>query len=92
MDVLTLRQHIIGAGYSNEDLNLLSNAIRAARSQLVNQVKQSLRIGDNVNFTSSRTGKNITGFVEKIAVKYVTVRTIDGNWKVPANMLSMIED
>jgi small-conductance mechanosensitive channel len=92
MDVLTLRQHIIGAGYSNEDLNLLSNAIRAARSQLVNQVKQSLSIGDNVNFTSSRTGKNITGFVEKIAVKYVTVRTIDGNWKVPANMLSMIED
>jgi small-conductance mechanosensitive channel len=92
MDVLTLRQHIIGAGYSNEDLNLLSDAIRAARSQLVNQVKQSLSIGDNVNFTSSRTGKNITGFVEKIAVKYVTVRTIDGNWEVPANMLSRIED
>ena len=92
MDVLTIRRHIVSDGYSNEDLNLLSEAIRAARSQLVNEVKRSLSIGDNVNFTSSRTGRNVTGVVEKIAVKYVTVRTIDGGWKVPANMLSVIAD
>ena len=92
MDVLTLRSHILNKGYSNEDLNLLSESIRAARSMLVNQVKGSLSIGDNVSFTSSRTGKNITGVVEKIAVKYVTVRTIEGGWKCPANMLTKIED
>jgi hypothetical protein len=27
------------------------------------------------------------GTVDKIAIKYVTVRTTQGLWKVPANML-----
>ena len=90
MDVLTLRSHILNKGYSNEDLNLLSDSIRSARARLVNEVKSGLSIGDNVNFTSSRTGKNITGVVEKIAVKYVTVRTVEGGWRVPANMLSAV--
>jgi hypothetical protein len=30
--------------------------------------------------------------VTKIAIKYVTVRTIDGLWRVPAGMLTKIED
>jgi hypothetical protein len=30
--------------------------------------------------------------VVKIAIKYVTVRTVQGLWKVPANMLSKVED
>jgi len=90
MDVITLRNHILDNGYSNEDLNLLSDSIRTARGRLVNEVKRSLNIGDNVSFTSSRTGKDVTGYVEKIAVKYVTVRTIEGGWRVPANMLTVV--
>jgi hypothetical protein len=35
---------------------------------------------------------NMTGFVTKIAIKYVTVKTLGGLWRVPANMLSKIED
>ena len=49
-------------------------------------------LGDNVNFTSTKTGQNVTGMVTKIAVKYVTVRTVNGLWRVPANMLTRIED
>lgn len=90
MDVLTLRSHIINGGYTNEDLNLLGDSIRIARKRLVNEVKSGLSIGDNVSFTSSKTGKNITGYVEKIAVKYVTVRTLEGGWRVPANMLTVV--
>jgi len=45
-----------------------------------------------VNFTSSKTGMNVTGIVTKIAIKYVTVKTAAGAWRVPANMLSKIED
>ena len=90
MDVLTLRSHIINGGYTNEDLNLLGESIRTARKRLVNEVKSGLSIGDNVSFTSSKTGKNITGYVEKIAVKYVTVRTLEGGWRVPANMLTAV--
>jgi small-conductance mechanosensitive channel len=33
---------------------------------------------------------NYTGTVTKIAIKYVTVRTVQGMWKVPANMLTVI--
>ena len=81
---------VVAGGFSNTELNKLSEALKFARSKLVNEVKCGLAIGDNVNFTSSRTGKNITGVVEKIAVKYVTVRTIEGGWKVPANMLTVV--
>ena len=81
---------VVAGEFSNPELNKLSEALKFARSKLVREVKYSLAIGDNVNFTSSRTGKNITGVVEKIAVKYVTVRTIEGGWKVPANMLTVV--
>jgi hypothetical protein len=37
-------------------------------------------------------GRNVTGVVMKIAIKYVTVRTIAGLWRVPANMLTLVED
>ena len=84
-------KHAIKFGsFTNDELNTLSEAIRFARTELVHEVKRGLSIGDNVTFTSSRTGKDVTGVVEKIAVKYVTVRTIEGGWRVPANMLSPV--
>jgi small-conductance mechanosensitive channel len=48
-------------------------------------------VGDNVNFTSTKLGRNVTGVITKIAIKYITVRTVNGLWRVPANMLSKIE-
>jgi small-conductance mechanosensitive channel len=84
-------KHAIKFGsFTNDELNTLSDAIRFARSELVHEVKRGLSIGDNVTFTSSRTGKDVTGVVEKIAVKYVTVRTVEGGWRVPANMLTAV--
>jgi len=84
-------KHAIKFGsFTNDELNTLQEAIKFAKSELVHEVKRGLSIGDNVTFTSSRTGKDITGVVEKIAVKYVTVRTIEGGWKVPANMLTAV--
>jgi hypothetical protein len=84
-------KHAIKFGsFTNDELNTLSDAIRFARTELVHEVKRGLSIGDNVTFTSSRTGKDVTGVVEKIAVKYVTVRTIEGGWRVPANMLTAV--
>jgi len=35
---------------------------------------------------------NVTGVVTKIAIKYVTVKTAQGAWRVPANMLEKVED
>jgi ASC-1-like (ASCH) protein len=85
--------HAILAGqFTNEQLDSIQSAIKFARGLVRDQVKRSLRIGDNVNFTSSKSGRNVTGVVMKIAIKYVTVRTVEGLWKVPANMLSKIEE
>lgn len=78
--------------WTNIELSSMIDAVKWNRDRLAKQVKYSLMIGDNVNFTSNRTGRNMTGTVTKVAIKYVTVKTIAGLWKVPANMLTKIED
>lgn len=92
MNVEQINQEIIAGNFSNEDLMTIADAIKFARSRLGRKVKQGLKIGDNVNFTNSKTGRNYTGTVVKIAIKFVTVRTADGMWRVPAAMLTRIED
>jgi len=92
MNVTQINTAILRGTWTNTELDSMIHAVKYARSQLGQSVKYTLRIGDNVNFTSSKTGRNVTGHVTKIAVKYVTVRTVDGLWKVPANMLTKIED
>lgn len=92
MDIRQINSAIIHGKWSNEDLTSMIDAVKWARSKLGKQVKHSLMLGDNVQFTSSKTGRTMLGTVQKIAIKYVTVRTIDGLWKVPANMLSLVEE
>jgi hypothetical protein len=83
---------IMFGDWTNVELMSMIDAVKWKRATLAKQTKASLMLGDNVNFTSSKTGQNITGVVTKIAIKYVTVRTVQGLWKVPANMLTKIED
>ena len=92
MDIKQVNSAIMFGQFTITELNSIVDAVKWARSSLTNQVKRSLKIGDNVNFTSGRTGRNVTGVVMKVAIKYVTVKSIDGLWRVPANMLSKIED
>ena len=83
---------IIQGSLTNTELVSVIDAVKFARSRLAQQTKYSLRVGDNVNFTSSKTGQNVTGTVVKIAIKYVTVQSVKGLWRVPANMLSKVDD
>jgi len=92
MNASTIASTIIAGNYTNDELNTIQEAIKYAKTRLGKNRIRSLMLGDNVNFTSTRTGRNTTGTVYKIAQKYVTVRTLDGLWKVPANMLALIED
>jgi len=82
-----VNQAIMFGQFTNDELNTISNAIKFARHQLISENKRSLRIGQNVAFNSVKLGTRVTGDVTKIAQKYVTVRTNNGLWKVPANML-----
>jgi small-conductance mechanosensitive channel len=92
MNISQINTAIIQGTWTNDQLTSMIDAVKFARARLTEQSKRSLRIGDNVNFTSSKTGQNYTGLVTKIAIKFVTVRTAQGLWKVPANMLTKIED
>jgi len=93
MTMLTIQEinrSIINGKFTNDELSSIIDAVKFNRSQLSKSVKRSLALGDNVNFNSVKLGKNVTGVVTKIAIKYVTVRTTNGLWKVPANMLEVV--
>jgi hypothetical protein len=92
MDIKQVNSAIMFGAWTDIELRSMIDAVKWNRAQLVQQTKRSLTIGDNVNFTSSKTGRNVTGVVTKIAIKYVTVKTIQGAWRVPANMLSKINE
>jgi hypothetical protein len=68
------------------------DSVQWNRSRLRERIKRSIMLGDNVEFTSSKTGRAMRGHVTKIAIKYVTVNTGMGLWKVPANMLTLVEE
>jgi hypothetical protein len=92
MDIKQVNSAIMFGAWTDIELRSMIDAVKWNRAQLVQQTKRSLTIGDNVNFTSSKTGRNVTGVVVKIAIKYVTVKTIQGAWRVPANMLTKINE
>ena len=92
MNIGQINSAIIQGTWTNTELSSMIDAVKFARARLTESTKRELRIGDNVNFTSSKTGMNTTGVVTKIAIKYVTVKTINGLWRVPANMLTKVED
>ena len=81
---------IITGSFTNDQLTSIIDAVKYARSRLGAQTKRSLSLGQNVTFTSSRTGLRMSGSVSKIAIKYVTVSTSQGLWRVPANMLEAV--
>jgi hypothetical protein len=92
MNIQQINQAIMFGNLTNTELTSVIDAVKWKRATLAKLTKASLTVGDNVNFTSSKTGLNVTGVVTKIAIKYVTVKTINGLWRVPANMLTKVED
>ena len=92
LTIKEINQEIISGNWTNEQLTSMIDAVKFNRSQLARQIKRSIRVGNNVEFTSSKTGRLTRGFIKKIAIKYVTVDTGMGLWRVPANMLEKIEE
>ena len=78
---------------TNDELMSVIDAVKWKRATIAKLTKAALKLGDTVKFTSSKTGRTMVGTVTKIAIKYVTVSVPGwGSWKVPANMLTKIED
>jgi small-conductance mechanosensitive channel len=92
MNITQINTAIIQGTFTNTQLSSIIDAVKFARVRLAEQNKRSMMLGDTVSFTSTKNGITYTGTVSKIAIKYVTVRTPQGSWRVPANMLSIVED
>ena len=86
-DISAINGAILAGNFTNEQLNSIGDAIRFARAQLGQQNKYTLRVGTKVKFTSSRTGMEVSGDVQKINRKFIIVKSGMTNWRVPANML-----
>ena len=80
---------IMFGDFTSDQLNSILAAVKFRRNQLTQQTKRSITIGSQVRFVSSRSGQTMAGTVEKVAIKYVTVRTGQGLWRVPASMLEV---
>ena len=86
-------QQIMFGNFSNDELNGIVQAIQFARASITKANIATIRAGSNVEFTSSKTGRKITGQVTKVGRKFLTVREHGmswGNWRVPANMVEVI--
>lgn len=78
---------IMFGDFTNDQLDSIISAIKYRRGQLTQEAKREFRVGSAVKFYSTKRGQTFTGTVNKIAIKYITVSTPQGLWKVPANML-----
>jgi hypothetical protein len=90
MKITDINVAILQGGFTNDQLTSIIDSVKFARARLTEQNKRNLRIGSSVQFTSSKTGRTMQGTVNKIAIKFVTVATQQGLWKVPANMLEVV--
>ena len=79
---------IMTGDFNDADLNSMQDAIKFVRSRIAQKNIFTLRAGANVQFTSNRNGVTYKGTVEKVNRKYVIVRTPQGGYRVPANMLT----
>lgn len=91
ISIKDINSAIIAGNFTNVELSSIVDAVKFARSQLTQQNKRSMSLGTTVKFTSTKNGVTYMGTVQKIAIKYVTVSTAKGLWKVPANMLEVAQ-
>lgn len=87
MNIREINSAIMFGSFTNTELGSIIDAVKFARAQITERTKRSMRLGDSVKFTSTKNGMTYTGKVEKIAIKFITVNTGAGRWKVPAAML-----
>jgi hypothetical protein len=90
LSIKEVNQAIMLQTWTDIELRSMIDAVQWNRSQLAKQIKRSIMTGDAVEFTNSKTGRVVQGRVRKVAIKYVTVDTGATVWRVPANMLRVV--
>jgi small-conductance mechanosensitive channel len=90
MDIKQINSAIMFGTWTDTELGSMIDAIKFARASLTKQVARSIKVGSVVRYNSPRQGMTVQGTVKKVAIKYATVATPQGLWKVPMNMLEAV--
>jgi len=85
MDTAEITRGIINGNYTNDELNLIIEAVKFARSKNARTAACTLRPGQAVKFMGRRG--LVIGTLEKVKIKNATVVTGTGRWNVPLAML-----
>ena len=89
MSVQQINKLILTADLTDADINSIVDAVKYRRAQLSRRNTALFRVGDAVQFTSSRSNQTVKGTVKKIAIKNIVIDTALGAYRVPANMVQM---
>lgn len=90
LTVTEIKQAIMFDGFTTDDLEVLANALKYARSQLARQNANTLNVGSSVTFRDMKRGVTYIGTLEKIKQKYALVRTTQGRFNVPLSLLENV--
>ena len=82
--------HFVLTQASNAELNTLNEYIKMRRQQLTKAVVRSVVKGDKVTFTSRGTVYN--GTVLDVKIKNLIVQTQLGRYRVPASMVTVVQE
>jgi len=87
MNLKQVNTAIMQGDWTNDDLNSMIDAVKWRRAQLAKTVKNQLSPGTAVRFNSQKLGGMVSGTLESVKIKFATVNTAKGRWRVPINML-----
>lgn len=95
LSIQDVNSAIMFGNFTNDQLESIIGAVKFRRTEIARSVKRSVTKGATVRFYNARIGRDMTCTVEKVAIKYVTVRengqALGGLWRVPASMLTVVE-
>lgn len=74
--------------WTNQQLNIMADAIKFARAQQARSVARQIQKGTEVQFTSRN--RTYRGPVVDVLIKNAVVETQFGRYRVPMNMLEVL--
>ena len=65
---------IMFGSFTNEQLESIASAVKFRRGEIAKSVKRNVTKGATVKFYNNRLGREMISTVEKVAIKFITVR------------------
>ena len=88
MNTSEITRDIVNGTFTNDELNLIIEAVKFARGQNARKAARTLRIGEQVTFNGKRGP--VVGRLEQIKIKKAIVVSGQTRWNVPLAMLEAV--